>query len=327
MWAQNWDNWRHDQGNIPNHDRRFRSLRGGVNGPRAADIGFDFEGDTEMTVPSGFETGMTGNWKATEWSVREVAGNRALAHIGFWNEGPDGVFPVCWVTNWKARDLTLTVRLFPVQPPTEVPNAVHDGAGIVLRFTDPDNYYLLRAVPLETRVRFYKVEHGKRSTLAGRDLEVTVDQWLLARCSLTDQIPDHHVAGRDADTRLEAHLWVSVRGTMVVQRRPGNRGRWAGGAETGAWCAVLACLTPRMYVTATRPGPRTWVQPLNSRRIAASFCGGIRGRPTCLTYALARAAPPLKGTGVYRHGQGLAAAVWLALILLKNSKSGVVGYA
>jgi hypothetical protein len=138
---------------------------------------FDFEDDTEMTVPSGFETGMTGDWKATEWSVREVAGNRALAHIGFWNEDPDGVFPVCWVTNSKARDLTLTVRLFPVQPPTEVPNAVHDGAGIVLRFTDPDNYYLLRAVPLETRVRFYKVEHGRRSTLAGRDLEVTVDQW------------------------------------------------------------------------------------------------------------------------------------------------------
>jgi len=138
---------------------------------------FDFEGHLEGTVPDGFEVGMTGSWKATEWSVRKVSGNQVLAHVGFWDEDPEGVFPVCWVRNAEARDLTLTVRLFPVQPPAAYPNAEHDGAGIVLRFKDPDNYYLLRAVPLEKRVRFYKVEQGKRSTLAGLNLEVEVDRW------------------------------------------------------------------------------------------------------------------------------------------------------
>ncbi len=138
---------------------------------------FDFEGYVEGTLLDGFEVGMTGKWKATEWSVRKVSENQVLAHIGFWNEDPDGVFPVCWVRNSNARDLTLTVRLFPVHPPAAIPGAEHDGAGIVLRFKDPDNYYLLRAVPLEKRVRFYKVERGKRSTLAGRNLEVAVDRW------------------------------------------------------------------------------------------------------------------------------------------------------
>ena len=43
---------------------------------------------------------------------------------------------------------------------------------------------------------------------------------------------------------------------MVVQRRPGKCGCWTGGAETEAWCAVLACLPPRMSETAARPQAR-----------------------------------------------------------------------
>ncbi len=138
---------------------------------------FDFENAAIKALPAGFQTGMTGEWKATEWSVQKVSGNRVIAHIGFWNEDPDGVFPVCWVKNSKARNLTLTVRLFAVRPPTEIQGAVHDGAGIVVRFKDVNNYYLLRAVPLETRVRFYKVVNGKRFTLTGKKLEVATDMW------------------------------------------------------------------------------------------------------------------------------------------------------
>jgi hypothetical protein len=78
---------------------------------------FGFEGDNENTLPEGFQVGMTGTWKATEWSVRRVEGDKALAHIGFWDEDPDDVFPVCWVKDSRALDLTLTVRLFPVAPP------------------------------------------------------------------------------------------------------------------------------------------------------------------------------------------------------------------
>ncbi|MDH3702621.1 MAG: hypothetical protein OEU46_15035 [Alphaproteobacteria bacterium] len=138
---------------------------------------FEFETSAEKTVPDGFVTGMTGRGKTTEWAVRAVDGNRVLAHIGFWDEDPDGVFPVCWVKQSSARDLTLSVRLFPVRPPADIPQAHHDGAGIVVRFKNPDNYYLLRAVPHETRVRLYKVVKGRRSTLAGRNLDVALGTW------------------------------------------------------------------------------------------------------------------------------------------------------
>jgi len=138
---------------------------------------YTFDGTPEGALPKDFQAGMTGKWQKTEWRVKKVEGNTVLAHVGYWEEDPDGVFPVVWVKNSKARDLRLSVRLFPVHPPAAVERAVHDGAGIVVRFMDPDNYYLLRAVPHETRVRFYKVENGKRSTLAGKDIDVPTGQW------------------------------------------------------------------------------------------------------------------------------------------------------
>jgi hypothetical protein len=140
-------------------------------------VSYTFDGTPEGALPEDLQTGMTGEWQETEWSIQKVEGNTVLAHVGFWEEDPDGVFPAAWVKDSKARDLRLTVRLFPVRPPTSVEKAVHDGAGIVVRFKDPDNYYLLRAVPHETRVRFYKVENGKRSTLAGKDIDVPTGQW------------------------------------------------------------------------------------------------------------------------------------------------------
>jgi len=108
---------------------------------------------------------MTGEWKKTEWVIRNIDGNKVLAHIGFWDDDPDGVFPLCWIKDSKARDLTLSVKLYHVGPPAEIIHAVHDGAGIVFRFKNTHNYYLLRAVSLETRVRLYKVVDGKRMLL------------------------------------------------------------------------------------------------------------------------------------------------------------------
>ena len=140
-------------------------------------VSYSFDGTLEGALPGAFLAGMTGEWRKTEWRVQKVGGNAVLAHVGFWEEDPDDVFPVTWVRDSKARDLMLTVRLFPVHPPASVQGAVHDGAGIVVRLKDPDNYYLLRAVPHEARVRLYKVENGKRSTLAGKDIEVPTGQW------------------------------------------------------------------------------------------------------------------------------------------------------
>lgn len=152
-------------------------LAGAAFAADARTLTFGFENDRVQAMPAGFQAGMTGTWKATEWSVRVVDGQHVLAHIGFWDEDPDGVFPLCWTTGATASDIALSVRLFPVSPPSDSRHGVHDGAGIVVRLADANNYYLLRAVPHESRVRLYKVVNGVRSTLAGKDIEVTAGHW------------------------------------------------------------------------------------------------------------------------------------------------------
>ena len=109
--------------------------------------------------------------------MHDFQGGRVLGHFGFWDEDPDGVFPVCWVRGASAKDLRLSVQLYPVRPPDGIKDAVHDGAGLVVRLQDADNYYLIRVVPHEKRVRFYRIEDGKRTTLGGKDVDIEVEQW------------------------------------------------------------------------------------------------------------------------------------------------------
>lgn len=181
---------------------------------------FGFDGISEGALPDGFQAGTTGTWKVTEWSVRTVGGNKVLAHIGFWDEDPDGVFPVCWVKDSTARDLTLSVRLFPAHPPPEIPNASHDGAGIMVRFKDPQNYYLLRAVPHEARVRLYKVVNGKRSPLAGKSLDVAVGIWHELRLRATGSTLTAYFNGEELFSHKDESFTMA--GAFGLWSKPNN---------------------------------------------------------------------------------------------------------
>jgi hypothetical protein len=181
---------------------------------------FRFEETGDGNLPDAFRTGMTGTWKATEWRVREFEGNRVLAHTGSWEEDPEGVYPVCWVKESAAEDLTLTVRLFPVHPPRDIPKAHHDGAGIVVRFKDPMNYYLLRAVPHEARVRLYKVVNGTRSTLAGRNLEVGVGAWHELKLKAAGSALTAYFNGEELFTHQDATFVTA--GAFGLWSKPNN---------------------------------------------------------------------------------------------------------
>lgn len=107
-----------------------------------------------------------------------------MAHVGLWYEDPHNVFSVSWVKDSNAKDLTLSVRIYLLRPPaqqmpgTPNPKPIQDGAGLLARFKDPQNYYLLRAVPHEDAVRFCKVVDGVRIKLVVKEnFPVAVDTW------------------------------------------------------------------------------------------------------------------------------------------------------
>jgi hypothetical protein len=51
------------------------------------------------------------------------------------------------------------------------------GGGLVWRYLDKDNYYIIRANPLENNIRLYKVVEGKRKQMESKDINMRNGEW------------------------------------------------------------------------------------------------------------------------------------------------------
>lgn len=120
------------------------------------EILFDFENYTVGQLPAQWSEYYTGSG-GTEWKVTEDNGNKVLAQL--YSDNPNNHFNVVVNNSITVKDMVLTARLKGI-------TGNHDqGGGFVWRFTDKNNYYVVRANPLEDNVVLYKVENGKRTDL------------------------------------------------------------------------------------------------------------------------------------------------------------------
>jgi hypothetical protein len=121
----------------------------------------DFETDKPGAPPAAFQTTLTGSGKPGVWVVLEdktaPSGHLVLAQT---DADPTGYrFPVCILDGFTTKDAEISVKFKPVSGRED------QGAGIVWRYRDKDNYYIVRANALENNVVLYKVQNGKRTDL------------------------------------------------------------------------------------------------------------------------------------------------------------------
>lgn len=144
----------------------------------AARVVADFEKDVPGRPPSGFSFALTGRGKPGVWQVvRDPAGSHVLAQID--RDETSYRFPVAVLDGVTAQDVELTVRFKPIS------GSVDQAAGLVWRYRDENNYYIVRANALEGNVVLYKVENGRRADLPlraegrtyGRKVPVPSGQW------------------------------------------------------------------------------------------------------------------------------------------------------
>jgi hypothetical protein len=113
-------------------------------------------------VPAGWTIAMTHNGGAPKWEVRidESAPTKpnVLAQVS--SDATAGRFPLAIWDGTSLRDGTVTVRF------KAVSGNVDQGAGLVWRYRDPSNYYIVRANALEDNIVLYKVRNGERMSLA-----------------------------------------------------------------------------------------------------------------------------------------------------------------
>jgi hypothetical protein len=87
-------------------------------------------------------------------------------------------FPLAILEGVSLRDGDVSVRIKPVSGQED------QGGGLVWRYRDENNYYLVRANAMNKSVAVFKVQDGRRSVLrAGVRHELPVNQWSLLKVS------------------------------------------------------------------------------------------------------------------------------------------------
>jgi len=126
---------------------------------RAETINFDRA--ASRSVPAGWTVAMTHQGGPPKWEVLEdnsaPSKPNVLAQIS--NDRTAARFPLAIWNGTGIRDGTLEVTF------KALSGVVDQGAGLVWRYQDPNNYYIVRANVLEDNVVLYKVQNGERVSL------------------------------------------------------------------------------------------------------------------------------------------------------------------
>jgi hypothetical protein len=141
-----------------------------------------FDENAVGKAPEAFTAARTGRGAEGTWIVERVADAPSAPNAVRQTSTDDTSyrFPVLVATGTQATDGTLSVRF------KAISGRVDQAAGLVWRYRDENNYYIVRANALEDNVVLYKLENGKRSSLAPRgtpagtygvDHEVPKGEW------------------------------------------------------------------------------------------------------------------------------------------------------
>lgn len=144
----------------------------------AATRTIDFSQDALDRPPKGFEFGHTAKVGTPgKWVVQAEGTNKYLAQLDA--DRTSARFPVAVLADVKAVNVDLSVRFRPIS------GQVDQAAGLVWRYQDENNYYIVRANAREDNVVLYKVQNGKRTDLPlkgegrtyGKPSKVPSGQW------------------------------------------------------------------------------------------------------------------------------------------------------
>src|SRR6516162_11233790 len=125
-----------------------------------------FEADRPGTVPRGWSVAMTHNGGAPRWEIVRDESAPSPPHVlaQLSQNRTAGRFPLAIWDRTSTVDGSVSVAF------KTVDGAVDQAAGIVWRYQDPNNYYIVRANALENNVVLYKVQNGVRLSIPPKGL-------------------------------------------------------------------------------------------------------------------------------------------------------------
>jgi hypothetical protein len=123
-----------------------------------------FDSALPGSLPAGWTVVMTHTGGAPKWEVRRDASApskpNVLAQVSA--DGTESRFPMAILDTAIFRDGEVSVKF------KTVSGKADQAAGVVWRYRDADNYYLVRANALENNIVMYRVVGGQRTPLIPR---------------------------------------------------------------------------------------------------------------------------------------------------------------
>ena len=163
--------------------------------PAAQTVKVDFEKDEPGKPPKGFSFALTGQGKPGVWVVRndDAGHGNVLAQTDA--DTTDYRFPVAVYDDVTAKDVDVSVRFKAISGKGD------QGAGLVWRYHDQNNYYITRCNALEDNCTIYHVVNGRRQAFRNQNVKVASNAWHTLRVEATG---DHFVVTYDGRKVLDA---------------------------------------------------------------------------------------------------------------------------
>lgn len=134
---------------------------------------YNFDQASLGSLPSNFISARTGGGDMGTWAVlsdtTQASKPNVLAQTS--TDKTDYRFPMAVLNDGVFKDLELSVKFKPVA------GSVDEAGGLVFRYKDENNYYVVRANALEDNYNLYHVINGRRSQFAGANITVAPKQW------------------------------------------------------------------------------------------------------------------------------------------------------
>ena len=118
---------------------------------------FDFEKEKIATLPAHWSEYFTGKGESTKWRITTIDGDKVLTQLS--DNQPNYHFNEVVYDDITLKNVQLSVKM------KALSGRKDQGGGFVWRFIDKNNYYVVRANPLEDNVVLYKVKNGIRTDL------------------------------------------------------------------------------------------------------------------------------------------------------------------
>jgi hypothetical protein len=143
----------------------------------AKPVVYNFDADAAGKPPAHFIFARTGQGKEGIWVVQQDASApskpNVLAQTS--TDTTDYRFPLAILEEGNYQNVAISVKF------KAVAGKVDRAAGIVFRYQDPKNYYVVRANALEDNYRLHHVVAGRRRQFAGANFRVTPNDWHMLR--------------------------------------------------------------------------------------------------------------------------------------------------